>query len=165
MGLPGRKSELTREQMRAVTFTRSAELTWNGDVVRGSGNVNAGSGAFSVAARFPTLRGEPKDTTTPEELLAASHAVCFGIGVRSVIARHGGSATKVVVTATLTAEKGPEGIRLRRSHLTGTVEGLQGVDPSALSEIGRDAERECTISTALRGSVDISYDLKSSDVG
>ena len=108
--------------MRAVTFTRSAELTWEGDVVRGSGGVKAGSGAFSVAATFPTLRGEPQDTTTPEELLAASHAVCFGIGLRSVIARRGGSASRIVVTATITAEKGPDGIRLRRSHLSGVVE-------------------------------------------
>jgi osmotically inducible protein OsmC len=147
--------------MRTVMFTRSAELTWNGDVVRGSGKVNAGSGAFSVAATFPTLRGEPQDTTTPEELLAASHAVCFGIGVRSVIGRRGGTATKVVVTATLTAEKGPEGIRVRRSHLAGVVEGLQGVEASALSEIGIEAERECTISTAIRGSVQISHDITS----
>jgi osmotically inducible protein OsmC len=147
--------------MRAVTFTRSAELTWVGEVVRGSGSVRAGSGAFTVSATFPTLRGEPQGTTTPEELLAASHAVCFGIGLRSVIARRGGSASRIVVTATLTAEKGPEGIRLRRSHLSGVVEGLQGVDAEALSEIGGEAERECTISTAIRGSVQISHDIVS----
>lgn len=143
------------------TFTRSAELTWDGDVARGSGKVNAGSGAFSVAATFPTLRGEPHGSTTPEELLAASHAVCFGIGVRSVIGRRGGSATRVVVTATLTAEKGPEGIRLRRSHLSGVVAGLQGMNAQTLSEVGSEAERQCTISTALRGSVQISYEIRS----
>ena len=147
--------------MRAVTFTRSAELAWEGDVVRGSGTVSAGSGAFAVAATFPTLRGEPQGTTTPEDLLAASHAVCFGIGVRSVIGRRGGSASRIVVSATLTAEKGPEGIRLRRSHLTGVVDGLQGVEASALAEIGSEAERECTISTALRGTVQISHEITS----
>ena len=143
--------------MRAVTFTRSAELAWEGDVVRGSGTVQAGSGAFSVAATFPTLRGEPQGTTTPEELLAASHAACFGIGVRSVIGRRGGSASRIVVTATLTGEKGPEGIRLRRSHLSGVVHGLEGIDAGALSEIGSEAERECTISTAIRGAVSITH--------
>jgi len=150
-----------REEMRTVTFTRSAELTWDGDVVRGVGKVNAGSGAFSVAATFPTLRGEPQGMTTPEELLAASHAVCFGIGIRSVIGRRGGSATRVVVTATLTAEKGPDGIRLRRSHLTGVVEGLHGIDARTLPDVGGEAERECTISTAIRGSVQISHDITS----
>src|SRR5919112_6810069 len=145
--------------MRAVTFSRSAELAWEGDVVRGAGNVKAGTGAFSISATFPTLRGEPPGTTTPEELLAASHAVCFGIGLRSVLARRGGSASRIVVTATVTAEKGPDGIRLRGSHLSGVVEGLQGVDASSLSEVGSLAERECTISTALRGTVSISHDV------
>ena len=78
-----------------------------------------------------------------------------------MIARHGGSASRIVVTATLTAEKGPEGIRLRRSHLSGVVDGLQGVDANALAQIGSEAERECTISTAIRGAVQITHDITS----
>ena len=149
--------------MRAVTFTRSADLSWEGDVVRGSGRITVGTGAFAAAATFPTLRGEPPGATTPEELLAASHAVCFGIGLRSVIARRGGSASKILVRATLTADKGPEGIRLRRSHLSGVVEGLQGIDAATLSALGSEAERECTISTAIRGAVQISHDIRSTE--
>ena len=145
--------------MKTVTFTRSAEIRWTGDVVRGSGAVSAGSGAFQVAAMFPSLRGEPAGVTTPEELLAASHAVCFGIGLRSVIARNGGVASTIRLTATITAEKGPEGIRVRRSHLTGFVEGLQGLEPDRLSEIGALVERDCTISNAIRGAVQISYEI------
>jgi lipoyl-dependent peroxiredoxin len=147
--------------MHSATFTRSAELTWTGDVVHGTGSVSAGTGAFSVAATFPTLRGEPAGTTTPEELLAASHAVCFGIGVRSVIGRRGGAATKVMVTATLTGEKGPDGVRVRRSHLVAVVAGLHGLDGDQLRSIGQEAERECTISTALRGTVAITHEIES----
>jgi osmotically inducible protein OsmC len=145
--------------MKTVTFSRSAEIAWHGDVVRGSGTVSAGSGAFDILATFPSLRGEPAGATTPEELLAASHAVCFAIGLRSVLARSGGSASRIVMKATLTAEKGPEGIRVRRSHLTGVVEGLDGVDRSRLAELGAAVERECTISNAIRGAVAISYEL------
>src|SRR4051794_10833365 len=125
--------------MRTVTFSRSAELTWDGDVVRGAGKIRATSGSFTVAATFPTLRGEAAGSTTPEELLAASHAVCYGIGLRSVIGRHGGSAARIVVTATITAEKGPEGIRIRQSHLSGVVEGLERIDPASLDDIGAEA--------------------------
>jgi lipoyl-dependent peroxiredoxin len=148
--------------MRTVTFSRSAALTWDGDVVRGAGKVSATSGSFTIAATFPTLRGEAAGSTTPEELLAASHAVCYGIGLRSVIGRHGGSAARIVVTATITAEKGPEGIRIRQSHLSGVVEGLERIDPASLDDIGAEAKRECTISTALRGSVEISHDIAAS---
>jgi osmotically inducible protein OsmC len=147
--------------MPIVTFARSAQLVWEGDVVRGSGKALAGSRAFAVGATFPTLRGEPAGTTTPEELLAASHAVCYGIGLRSLLGRRSGSATRIVVTATITAEKGDGAIRLRRSHLSAVVEGLAGVTADALPEIGEAAKRECTISNAIGGSVEVTHEVVS----
>lgn len=147
--------------MPIVTFARSAQLLWEGDVVRGSGKALAQSGAFAVGATFPTLRGEPPGTTTPEELLAASHAVCYGIGFRSILGRRGGSATRIVVTATITADKGDGAIRIRRSHLSAVVEGLGGVSAEALPEIGEATKRECTISNAIGGSVEVTYEVAS----
>ena len=145
-------------------FTRSAVLAWTGDVLRGTGTVTAGSDAFGIAASFPRLAGEPEGTTTPEELLAASHATCFGIGLRSVIAQRGGTATRVHATATVTAEKGREGIRIRGAHLEGMVEGLAGLEADALEEIGRAAEEGCTISILLRPSIPITVAVRTADV-
>jgi lipoyl-dependent peroxiredoxin len=102
--------------------------------------------------------------TTPEELFAAAHAVRFGIALRSVLAQRGGSARRVRVTATVTAEKGgtsAQGIRVLTSRLTGIVEGLDGVEAGALSEIASAAEAACTISAAIRGTVGISVDISS----
>jgi osmotically inducible protein OsmC len=147
--------------MTTVTFARSAQLLWEGDVARGSGKALAGSGAFAVAATFPTRRGEPPGTTTPEELLAASHAVCYGIGFRSVLGRRGRSATRIIVTATITADKGEGAIRIRRSHLSAVVEGLAGLTAEVLAEIGEAAKRECTISNAIGGSVEVTYEVAS----
>jgi osmotically inducible protein OsmC len=137
------------------TFSRSATATWNGDVARGDGEVTAASRAFAVAMTFPRLNGEPPGATTPEELLAASHANCYAIALRSVLAQHRGSAQRVSVTATLTADKGKGAIRLVSSHLEATVEGLQAIDSHRLDEVARIAKDACTISTALRGTVDI----------
>ena len=145
--------------MSTVSFKRSAQLTWEGAVVGGSGQVTAGSNAFETAATFPTLRGERAGTTTPEELLAASHAVCYGIGLRSVIAREGGTAEKIVVVATITAEKGAEGIRIRGSHLDAVIHNLKGIDVAELSRIGFLVEEQCTISSAIAGKVAISHQL------
>ena len=151
--------------LRAMaTFSRSAVLEWSGDVLRGGGVVAAGSDAFRMAASFPRMSGEAAGTTTPEELLAASHAVCYGIGLRSLIAQRGGNARRVTVTATVTAEKGAGGIRIRSSHLRGVVEGLEGVDVDALQEIARATEEGCTISNAIRESVAITYDVSAVSV-
>jgi osmotically inducible protein OsmC len=136
-----------------ASFSRSAVLDWTGDVARGSGRVAAGSAAFDVPATFPRLAGEPAGATTPEELLAASHATCFGIGLRSVLAQRGGTAGRIRVTATVTAEKGSGRIRIEAAHLEAVVEGLAGVEPGALDEIARAAEEACTISAALRPAV------------
>lgn len=114
---------------KAATFSRSAELVWEGDLAHGSGEVKAPGGAFDAPVRFPSLRGEPAETTSPEELLAASHASCFGIGLRSVIGRHGASAARLAVRATITAEKGPRGIRVLRSHLGWTSRAATGNPP------------------------------------
>jgi organic hydroperoxide reductase OsmC/OhrA len=60
-----------------ASFSRSAVLEWTGDVARGTGRAAAASGAFATNATFPRLAGEPAGATTPEELLAASHATCL----------------------------------------------------------------------------------------
>lgn len=143
-----------------ATFSRHASLDWRGDVLRGTGAVTAGTEAFTVGATFPRIHGEPPGNTTPEELLAAAHATCFGIGVRSVIAQRGGAARRVRVTATVTAEKGRGAIRIQSSHLSGEVEGLEGVDPGTLPDIARAAEEGCTISAAIRGTVVISVEVR-----
>jgi lipoyl-dependent peroxiredoxin len=142
-----------------ATFSRHATLEWSGDVTRGTGALAAGSAAFSVGVTFPRLRGEPPGITTPEELLAAAHASCFGIGLRSVIAQRGGSAHRLRVTATITAEKGGGAIRILTSHLAGEVEGLANIGTEELPDIARAAEEGCTITAAIRGTVEISVDV------
>jgi lipoyl-dependent peroxiredoxin len=143
-----------------ATFSRRAVLQWDGDIPDGSGLVVPESDAFTAGAIFPSIAGDPPGKTTPEELLAASHATCYGIGLRSLIARRGGRARRVSVTATVTAEKGPQGIRLQSSHLTGIVDGLEGIDESALQELARDTEERCTISLAIRGAVAVSSEVR-----
>lgn len=142
-----------------VNFSRSATLDWNGDVLGGAGAVTADSESFSVPVTFPRLKGEPAGATTPEELLAAAHATCFGIGLRSVIGQRGGSAERISVTATITAEKGAGAIRIQSSSLRGRVDGLNGIDAATLPEIARAAEAACTISALIRPSVTITLDI------
>lgn len=142
------------------TFFRRAELRWVGEVMAGSGEVTAGSGAFKVPARFPSVAGDPPGKTTPEELLAASHATCYGIGLRSLIGQRGGRAQRVTVEAVITAEKDSDGIRIQSSHLAGVVEGLEKLNDAQLQDIAREVAEECTISRALGGAVRITHDVK-----
>jgi osmotically inducible protein OsmC len=141
-------------------FSRRSELRWDGEVIGGSGRVTASSGAFAIPVTFPSTAGEPAGKTTPEELLAASHASCYGIGLRSQIGRRGGRAQRVTAEAVVSAEKGAKGIRIQSIHLTAVVAGLEGLDAAELQDIAREVAAECTISIVLRGAVPITHELK-----
>jgi osmotically inducible protein OsmC len=141
------------------TFSRRAVAVWTGDVARGNGLVTAGTDAFTVPMTFPRLAGDPPSTTTPEELLAASQANCYAIALRSVLGQRHGTARRVSVTATITADKGAGAIRILSSHLEAVVEGLEGVEPQQLDDVARAAEAGCTISNAIRGAVAITVSV------
>jgi osmotically inducible protein OsmC len=147
-----------------ATFSRRATLEWTGDIARGAGLLTSGSESFRLPATFPRIAGEPAGATTPEELLAGSHATCFGIALRSVLSQRGGAASRVQVTSTISANKGEGRIRIESAHLDAVVMGLIGVDPTALEEIAHTAEEACTISVLLRPTVRVSVQIRASEV-
>jgi osmotically inducible protein OsmC len=144
-----------------ATFARHADVEWTGGLLDGNGTARAGSGAFSLPVTFPSRIAEREDgKTTPEEFMAASHAVCYAMVLTNTIAKQGGKAARIRVTATVTADKSDAGIKVTESHLQATVEGLQGIDKGKLQELAQGAEKGCPISNAIRGSVNIRVDAQ-----
>ena len=143
-----------------ASFSRHVNVEWTGGLMDGSGVATAGTGAFSLPVTFPSRIGEPDGKTTPEEFMAASHAVCYAMVLTNTIAKQGGKARKVTVTATVTADKGDTGIKVTSSALTARVEGLEGIDKGKLQELATGAEKGCPISNAIRGTVDISVEAQ-----
>lgn len=142
------------------TFSRSVTVDWSGPIMEGKGVAKAGSGAFSLPVTFPSRIGEPAGTTSPEELMAASHAACYAMALNGTLGRRNGSAARTVVTATVTAEKDDQGIKVTTSKLHVVAEGLQGMDEAGFREAAQLAETKCPISMALRGSLAIELDLE-----
>ena len=138
-----------------ATFSRTVTVDWSGSIMEGKGSVKAGTGAFTLPVTFPARIGEPAGHTSPEELMAASHAACYAMALNATLGRKGGSAARTLVTATVTADKSEAGIKLVSSKLKATAEGLQGVDKTQFAEIAREAEGKCPISNALRGTMQI----------
>lgn len=144
-----------------ASFSRHADVDWTGGLMDGSGTAKAGSGAFSHAVTFPSRIAEREDgKTTPEELLAASHAVCYAMVLTNTIGKQGGKASHIKVTATVTADKSDAGLKVVSSTLDATVQGLEGIDASKLQELATGAEKGCPISNALRGSVEITVNAR-----
>jgi lipoyl-dependent peroxiredoxin len=141
-----------------ATFSRHADVEWNGTLTEGAGQAKAGTAAFNLPVTFPSRIGEGDGKTTPEEMLAASHAVCYAMGLAATLGRQGGKAKRVRVTATVTADKGDAGIKIVSSHLKAGVEGLEGIDRGKFDEVAKQAEQRCPISNAIRGAVNITVE-------
>lgn len=140
-----------------AAFVRHADVEWNGGLMDGNGTAQAGTGAFNLPVTFPSRIDEKgDDKTTPEELLAASHAICFAMVLTNTIGKQGGKVRKVRVTATVTADKSDAGLKVVSSNLKATVEGLEGIDKAKLGELAAGAEKGCPISNAIRGNVTVS---------
>lgn len=136
-------------------FSRHVEVQWNGGLMDGKGVAKAGTGAFSVPVTFPSRVGEPEGHTSPEELIAASHASCYAMALNATLGRKGAKAATTRVVATVTADKGEAGIKIVASKLQVTVGGLEGMDAATFAEVAREAEGKCPVSNALRGSLRI----------
>lgn len=141
-----------------ATFARHVDVDWNGTLMEGNGKAKAGTAAFDLPVTFPSRIGEGDGKTTPEEMLAASHAVCYAMGLVATLGRSGGTAKRVRVTSTVTADKGDTGIKIVSSHLKAAVDGLEGIDRAKFDEVARTAEQRCPISNAIRGSVNITVE-------
>ncbi len=139
-------------------FSRHVEVNWTGNLMEGSGIAEAGTSAFSLPVTFPSRIGSGNGKTTPEELLAGAHAVCFAMVLTSNIGKKGGSAASVRVMATVTADKGDAGIKVTTSKLVASVSGLSGIDPGTIQELATAAEKGCPISNAIRSNVNITVE-------
>jgi osmotically inducible protein OsmC len=136
-------------------FSRKVDVLWNGGLMDGKGEAKAGTGAFALPVTFPSRIGEPAGSTSPEELLAASHAACYAMAFNATLGRNNAKAATTHVTAMVSAEKTDAGIKVVSSALEVVVTGLEGTDAAGLAELAKKAEGGCPISNAIRGNVDV----------
>ena len=141
-------------------FSRKVDVDWSGSILEGKGQIKAGTGAFTLPVTFPARVGEPGGLTSPEELMAASHATCYAMALNATVGRKGGSIARTHVTATIVADKGEAGITVTTSRLKVVAEGLQGIEKAQFPEVAREAEGKCPISNALRGSLKIELEAE-----
>jgi len=143
-----------------AVFSRKVDVFWNAGLMDGKGEVKAGTGAFSLPVTFPQRIGEPAGATSPEELLAASHAACYAMAFNATLGRNNAKAATTHVTATVSADKGEAGIKVVSSALEVVVTGLEGTDAAGLAELAKKAEGGCPISNAIRGNVAVTVSTK-----
>ncbi len=131
---------------------REATCTWEGNLARGTGRLSAGSSVafsglqFSLATRV----GQPSDQTSPEELLAAAHAGCYGMALASNLTNADVPPGRLDVRCRISVDDVPgEGFRITQSALTVTAD-VDGLAVDALRAAMQAADVACPYSALLR---------------
>ena len=137
---------------------RTAEVTWQGSLIEGSGTID--STTSGVLAPLPvtwTSRAEdPQGRTSPEDLLAAAHASCFAMALSGALADAGYPPDELRTSATVTFVPGTG---ITKSALT--VHGrVPKIDEDAFREAAEGAKAGCPISQALAGVPEITLDAQ-----
>jgi osmotically inducible protein OsmC len=136
---------------------RTAEAIWEGDLLKGSGQFSmVSSGIISgQPVTWASRTEQPGGKTSPEELLAAAHACCYGMALSHNLAQRGNPPTRLHITATCVLDrKQGGGVEVTTMNLT--VRGqVPGLDQAGFEEAARAGEQGCPISNAIRNNVKI----------
>lgn len=139
---------------------RSAEVTWEGDLLSGRGRARFASGAIPETAVTWASRTEaPDGKTSPEELLAAAHASCYCMAFSAGLARNGTPPKTIDVKATATFDKVADGWRVTTMELAVRAQ-VPGIDQAKFLELANGAKEGCPISQAIKNNVQVKLDAK-----
>src|SRR5262245_6117050 len=119
-----------------MAATNTARATWSGDLLTGKGTVSAGTTSVFVdqPISWEARIGDDQSLTTPEELLAASHAACFAMACSNILAKAGTPPAALSVSVDVTADTTDAGWTVKNAHIT-----VRGNVPGATEESFRTA--------------------------
>jgi osmotically inducible protein OsmC len=135
---------------------RSANVTWAGNVARGSGAISAATGAFSELPYSLASRVEqPGGKTSPEELLAAAHAACFAMSLAGELAGAGTPPEHLDVEAIVTLDQVEDGShRIVASELHARAR-VQETDAGTLNRLAVSASEGCPLTKLIEASATV----------
>ena len=138
--------------------TRSAGVTWDGSLARGSGVLSSGSHALQDLPVTWAARTEaPEGKTSPEELIAAAHATCFTMALALVLGEAGTPPERLTTSADCILADVDGAPRITEITLRVRAD-VESLDEGAFNDAVAQAAALCPVSNALRDNVAISMD-------
>ena len=140
-----------------MAATRTATVTWNGNLATGSGTVSAGSSELftDLPVSWAARTEAPQGQTSPEELLAAAHASCFSMQLSVTLDRAGTPPDHLHVSSTVTFDKVGDAWSVTSSQLD-VIGVVPGLDEAGFDAAAQSAKDGCPISRALASNVAVS---------
>jgi len=130
---------------------RTARVVWEGNLARGVGTIDAGSGTFSgLPYSLPSRIGEPGGKTSPEELLAAAHGGCITMSLAGELTGAGTPPGRLEVGCRIVMDEVEgQGHQIVASHVDAIV-AAEGLDEDGLRTALAAADEGCPFSALLK---------------
>jgi lipoyl-dependent peroxiredoxin len=141
-------------------IVREAEVGWDGNLARGSGTVSAASsGAFAALPITIASRvGDPQGKTSPEELLAAAHAVCYATSLAGELSRAGTPPERLDVRCVVTMDEvAGRGHRIVHSAIEARGR-VPGTAEDGFRRAAEEADFGCSFSALVRASAEVTVE-------
>jgi lipoyl-dependent peroxiredoxin len=134
-------------------ITRTAEVAWEGNLARGTGTLDATTGAFgglpySLASRI----AEPEGKTSPEELLAAAHGACFTMSLAGELTKLDHPPGRLATVCEIVMDEVPgQGHQIVGSNVSVRAQ-VTDLDDATFAEAVTLADEGCPFSALLKRS-------------
>ncbi|MDZ7612274.1 MAG: OsmC family peroxiredoxin [Candidatus Moranbacteria bacterium] len=144
-----------------------AVVFWSGSLMSGNGHAELESGAVGkLPIACPKEGHSPEGKSGPEELLAAAHASCFSMALSQVLTMQRNrkiEQLRVEITTTLDQVKKDEPYIITREEIdiTGKVGDM---DEAGFMQVVEKAKTMCAVGLALKGNVEMVYNVNFNSV-
>jgi osmotically inducible protein OsmC len=139
--------------------TRRSSARWEGGLKTGKGTFKGEGGSiggqYSFSSRFESGVG-----SNPEELLAAAEAACFSMALAGDLEKNGTPPTSVETEAACTVSPDPAGGFSVKSIALDVTAVVPGIDDAKFQEIASGTLRNCPVSKAFRGNLELSVNAR-----
>ena len=132
---------------------RSADVVWEGNLARGRGTIQSGTGVLrDIEITQPTRFGDADGHTSPEELIAAALAGCFAMYLSGVLTKADTPPERLEARAVVTLDTVDDAPRITTIDLS-VVGHVPGVDEETFQAAAREAEQGCPVSNVLNAEI------------
>ncbi len=140
---------------------RSADVVWEGNLARGRGTIQGGTGVLrDLEITQPTRFGDADGHTSPEELVAAALAGCFAMYLSGVLTKADSPPERLEARAVVTLDTVDDAPRITTIDLS-VVGHVPGIDDETFQQAARAAEQGCPISNVLNAEIRLDARLAS----
>jgi len=140
---------------------RSADVVWEGNLARGRGTIQGGTGVLrDLEITQPTRFGDADGHTSPEELVAAALAGCFAMYLSGVLTKADSPPERLEARAVVTLDTVDGAPRITTIDLS-VVGHVPGIDEETFKQAAGAAEQGCPVSNVLNAEIRLDARLAS----